>query len=295
MKDKILEILKNSGFQERSNTYFGESEFLETYFDSIASQVASNFHGYLESIKSLDSQFSLGLRKKVPILDAGSGIGHLSIVLKSHDLNVFGVELNDNDLSISRRISSVVISEVDPHSFLLQGNLASLINFADESFALINCSQVLEHVNPSLLFYVFNEFYRILKPGGILRLDLPDYRTPYEPHYRIPWIPFLHRDLAEAWLDGFGRPYGGLDFFYYTSLPQIMGFLQSFPFKILHATTTISEQERCNQVRCLSNYINVNTRSYVDLRRAARKVSEDNIQFPPSSMIIVATKDFCLG
>jgi len=172
----------------------------------------------------------------------------------------------------------------------LQGDLSYLINFANESFVLINCSQVLEHIPPSLLFYVFSEFFRILKPGGILRLDLPDYRAPYEHHYRIPWIPFLHHSLAEAWLDGFDRPYGGLDLFHYTSLPQILGFLQSFPFQLLSVTTTVDDQERENQMRHLSSYVRLNTRSNPELRYAARRLLNDDLHFPPSSMIIIASK-----
>ncbi|NJN62810.1 MAG: class I SAM-dependent methyltransferase [Coleofasciculaceae cyanobacterium RL_1_1] len=290
-KDDLLSILANSRFAEKNEKNFGKSKFLGTYFDSVASQISSNFHGYLGIIKSLDEQFSLGLSGQELMLDAGSGTGHLSVVLKKSGINVVGIELDLNDLSVSRSISGVVLPGLDPYSYLLQGDLSSLNNIASEHFSMINSSQVLEHVDPSLMFYVMSEFFRVLKPGGVLRLDLPDYRFPYEHHYRIPWIPFLNDDLSRAWLDGFDRPYEGLKYFSYTTLPQILGILQSFPFKILSAGTTVSDEERNNQLRCLSHYMDLNTRSHVELRCAARQICNEDLQFVPSSMIIVAMKE----
>ena len=55
------------------------------------------------------------------------------------------------------------------------------------------------------------EMLRIAKPGGYVVLFAPDYRAPFEAHYEIPWPPFFSRELCKSWLDGFDRPYGGLD------------------------------------------------------------------------------------
>jgi SAM-dependent methyltransferase len=286
----IFDLLSGSGFVERSKLELGESSFIYSHMKQVAKQIESGFHGYLGIVETLNNRFCLDLRGKETMLDAGSGIGHLAVVLKKTGFNVVGVELDWNDLSVSRAISSQIVHEVDSQTYLINANLACMNNFPDASFALINSSQVLEHIEPHLLFYVFAEFFRLLKPGGILRLDLPDYRAPYEHHYRIPWIPFLNRELSKAWLDGFDRPYGGLEYFYYTSLPQILGLLQSFPFKILSAMTTVSEQEREEQIKRLSGYVDLNSRNYVWIRSGAKRMSQDGVQFNASSMVIVAAK-----
>ncbi len=45
--------------------------------------------------------------------------------------------------------------------------------FPDESFALVICSQVIEHV--PMTSQIFREFNRVLKPGGALLVGTPDY------------------------------------------------------------------------------------------------------------------------
>src|SRR6185436_7405054 len=60
------------------------------------------------------------------------------------------------------------------HSRLILGS-AFLLPFADASFRTVICSQVIEHIpfSPSL----FDEFRRVLRPGGVLILGTPDYGT----------------------------------------------------------------------------------------------------------------------
>lgn len=47
--------------------------------------------------------------------------------------------------------------------------------FADNSVDNYYTSHTLEHVNIKSLLFVFNEFYRTLKKGGILRIVVPDF------------------------------------------------------------------------------------------------------------------------
>ncbi|MGH9935000.1 MAG: class I SAM-dependent methyltransferase, partial [Blastocatellia bacterium] len=50
--------------------------------------------------------------------------------------------------------------------------------FDDASVDEIYCDNVLEHIGPSADFiFVLNEFYRVLKPGGVATIIVPDGRS----------------------------------------------------------------------------------------------------------------------
>ena len=46
----------------------------------------------------------------------------------------------------------------------------------DNSVDIIQSEDVFEHIDYEKLHNVIDEFYRILKPGGLLRISVPDYR-----------------------------------------------------------------------------------------------------------------------
>ena len=50
--------------------------------------------------------------------------------------------------------------------------------FADSSIAKVQAQDVLEHLPLDKMPFVLDEIYRVLKPGGVFRLSVPDYRSP---------------------------------------------------------------------------------------------------------------------
>lgn len=64
------------------------------------------------------------------------------------------------------------------HAREIQHNLADPLPFADGSIAKIQAQDVLEHIAFEKASLVLDEVYRVLKPGGIFRLSVPDYRSP---------------------------------------------------------------------------------------------------------------------
>ena len=50
--------------------------------------------------------------------------------------------------------------------------------FADTSIAKVQAQDVLEHLPLDKMPFVLDEIYRVLKPGGVFRLSVPDYRSP---------------------------------------------------------------------------------------------------------------------
>jgi len=50
--------------------------------------------------------------------------------------------------------------------------------FADATIAKVQAQDVLEHLPLDRVPFVLDEIYRVLKPGGVFRLSVPDYRSP---------------------------------------------------------------------------------------------------------------------
>jgi 2-polyprenyl-3-methyl-5-hydroxy-6-metoxy-1,4-benzoquinol methylase len=71
------------------------------------------------------------------------------------------------------------------------------------SFDYIVSFQVLEHV--CQLEPLFDECVRVLKPGGIMYHRLPNYRSFYEGHYKVLWLPFLNKRTGRAYLKMLGK------------------------------------------------------------------------------------------
>lgn len=68
----------------------------------------------------------------------------------------------------------------------------------DASFDFVVSFQVLEHVQSMELFIA--ESVRVLKPGGLMYHRFPNYRSFYEGHYKLPWLPFLNKRTGRTYL-----------------------------------------------------------------------------------------------
>ena len=61
-----------------------------------------------------------------------------------------------------------------PTNPLLQCDLTKGINFPDNTFEVIYHPQMIEHIPNKDVLYFINECYRVLQPGGIMRIVTPD-------------------------------------------------------------------------------------------------------------------------
>ena len=69
------------------------------------------------------------------------------------------------------------------------------IPLADESIDLVICHTVIEHVNDVEI--VVKEMARVLNCNGVIHLEAPNYRFPFEPHLGIFTIPFLGKGFVK--------------------------------------------------------------------------------------------------
>lgn len=101
---------------------------------------------------------------------------------------VVGVDVEESAVELGKAIarSGMVPSEAADRILLLQG-AAEDLPFPDNRFDLIVCHTVIEHVFDVEKALV--EMYRVLKPGGVLDLEAPNYQWPYEPHLHLWMLP----------------------------------------------------------------------------------------------------------
>ncbi|MBB3060365.1 class I SAM-dependent methyltransferase [Microbulbifer rhizosphaerae] len=117
----------------------------------------------------------LNLRPGQRVLDLGCGEGRHAIhLLVSEPVKVVGVDLKFADVQTAReRVQPFVVGTQVPGSLLLGVANGLQLPFADNSFDVVICSEVLEHIEDYT--GVLAEIDRVLKPGGLFAASVPTY------------------------------------------------------------------------------------------------------------------------
>jgi SAM-dependent methyltransferase len=106
-------------------------------------------------------------------LDFGCGIGRLTQALARRFDRVVGVDISPSMVAVARdidRYPSIVDYMCNPHS--------DLRDLHSRSCDFIYSNIVLQHVVPQLSIEYLKEFFRLLKPGGVLVFQLPSHQEP---------------------------------------------------------------------------------------------------------------------
>lgn len=109
-------------------------------------------------------------RNKV-ILDAGCGTGLILQRLGNDEKNV-GIDIAPEAISFCRRRGLNNVRQAD----------ICALPFLDASFDAVICSSVLYHEWISDPNAAFREIHRVLRPGGLILLNVPAYRFLHSPH-----------------------------------------------------------------------------------------------------------------
>jgi len=109
-------------------------------------------------------------------LDFGCGVGRVTQAIADHAQEVVGVDIAPSMIELADRLNR--------HGEQCRYELneaADLTRFADDSFDLIFCKLVLQHMATGLARRYLGEFVRVLAPGGLAVFQLPSRfvgRTP---------------------------------------------------------------------------------------------------------------------
>ena len=115
----------------------------------------------------------LNLRPGQKVLDLGCGEGRHSIHLALSDaVEVYGFDLNEADVRTAvERAAPFFAEDTVPGRLLLGVGNGLKLPFAADSFDVVICSEVLEHIEDYR--GVLSEIHRVLKPGGIFAATVP--------------------------------------------------------------------------------------------------------------------------
>jgi SAM-dependent methyltransferase len=132
------------------------------------------------------------------ILDLGSGKGKFLLEAAECGAQVTGLEVSEEYIALAKeRLRAAGYS-----AEIVQG-VGEKMPFADNTFDFINIGEVIEHVDNPM--QMLREVYRVLKPGGQVYLSVPNRFGLRDQHYRLYFVNWLPRFLADPFISLFGR------------------------------------------------------------------------------------------
>jgi SAM-dependent methyltransferase len=142
--------------------------------------------GILAKYASLDSSTKL--------LEIGSGFGtNLAIWLREFGIDGYGVEPTSPGFDAGFVASRILFSAngLDPERIF--ETPGENLPFPDGTFDVVYSANVLEHTSDPKK--VLSEAVRVLKPGGILHMEMPNFLSYFEGHYMVVMPPLLWRGM----------------------------------------------------------------------------------------------------
>jgi len=132
------------------------------------------------------------------VLDAGSGTGNLSMLLKARGAEVVSCDFSPAALELHRA--------KDPHANLIEASLEEPLPFDNEQFDAVCCASVLFTLTQSGCQLAIREFNRVLKPGGTVVITVP---APNQQNKNLIGMHFRGLARRHGRLKGWSR--GALD------------------------------------------------------------------------------------
>lgn len=133
------------------------------------------------------------------VLEVGSGFGtNLAVWLKRYRLDAYGAEPATQGFDQGYRASRLLLSAngLDPDR-IVNAHGESL-PFPNESFDVVYSANVLEHTSDPE--QVLAESLRVLRKGGILHMEMPNFLSWFEGHYMVLQPPIFFRGLLPLWV-----------------------------------------------------------------------------------------------
>lgn len=166
-----------------SNSREPDAEFtLSDPYSSYAGMNEATRHKKAQKIIAvLNSKMDL---KRADVLDIGTGSGHIISLIARECRSATSVNLDDERV-IKDGYKFVQVADVK-------------LPFDDESFDVVISNQVIEHIPPQQQH--LEEICRVLKKGGIAYIATPSKFTLIEPHFKLPFLSWLPKHLADGYV-----------------------------------------------------------------------------------------------
>lgn len=130
------------------------------------------------------------------LLDVGSSNGIIDNYLANYFGHVTGIDI-DTPAMAHANMTFCKQNLSFKHGDAMQMDLA------DNSFDVVVCTQIYEHVPDASR--MFNEIFRVLRPGGFCYFSGANRVMFMEPHYKLPLLSLVPRALAHRYVRAMGR------------------------------------------------------------------------------------------
>jgi SAM-dependent methyltransferase len=180
---KLAEDSLHPVFSPLQSRTFSESDNVADFLDLKKSLKRA---GLLARYAPLDGSTKL--------LEIGSGFGtNLAIWLREFGVDGYGVEPTSPGFDAGFVASRILFSAngLDPERIF--ETPGESLPFPDGTFDIVYSANVLEHTaDPTK---VLSEAVRVLKPGGILHMEMPNFMSYFEGHYMVVMPPVLWKGM----------------------------------------------------------------------------------------------------
>lgn len=138
------------------------------------------------------------------LLEVGCGFGlFVAVTRTQYGAHSFGIEPDGPGFGDSIRIARRVVQRYGVTPRVLAAAIGERIPMRSNSFDLAYSTNVLEHVqSPST---VLTEVARVLRPGGVAQMVVPNYGSFWEGHYGMFWPPYTPHWLGRLIVQAVGR------------------------------------------------------------------------------------------
>lgn len=138
------------------------------------------------------------------VLEVGCGFGtNLATWIKQFDVDGYGVEPGSTGFDSAVHASRLLFAANGLNPNRIANARGEALPYKDGAFDIVYSSNVLEHTeNPER---VIDESLRVLRRGGILHMEMPNFLSYFEGHYMVVQPPIVWRWVLPAWVRLIGR------------------------------------------------------------------------------------------
>jgi len=154
--DEVYKQINNALYNEQGNIWWDENQCLHLLKSSVNPVRVGYFRRLLDQVLKFDDRSAA--------LDVGCGGGILAEEFAAMGFHVTGIDPSEPSLKTARQHA-----QSKGLSIQYQQGTGESIPFADNSYPVVYCCDVLEHVRN--LPKVISEIYRVTKPGGVFFFD----------------------------------------------------------------------------------------------------------------------------
>lgn len=155
--EEVYKQIDNNLYNEQGDIWWDENRILHLLKSSVNPARAGYFRRILDQVLRLEYHGT-------PALDVGCGGGILAEEFAGMGFRVTGIDPSEQSLATARQHAQSMGLAID-----YQQGTGEAIPFADNTYPVVYCCDVLEHVRD--LPRVIGEIHRVTKPGGVFFFD----------------------------------------------------------------------------------------------------------------------------